>query len=368
MSVSDLDGTNGFRIDGETADSDTAFSIHTAGDINGDGIDDIIIGARLTGGAAGGATYVVFGTEAPFSAAMSLSGLNGSNGFQITGASGDWSGSAVSSAGDVNGDGYDDLLIGGYNSDRGEVNGGVSYVVFGKAGGFGTELMLADMDAADGFRIDGAIAEEKIGTSVSSAGDINGDGYDDLFVGAGVNGKSYIIFGGNFGTSTSHEGTAAADSLSGSAAAEQFIGGAGDDELSGGGGADVFYGAAGDDIITVSDLNFQRVDGGNGNDTLALDGSGMILDLSSVRGRIRDIESIDLTGSGDNELQLSALDILNLSGSSNTLIVDGDAGDSVSGLSAGGWTDAGSDGVYQTFTSGAAVLLVGVAMSTDSVA
>jgi hypothetical protein len=83
------------------------------------------------------------------------------------------------------------------------------------------------------------------------------------------------------------------------------------------GGADVFYGEAGDDYIRVGDLNFQWVDGGAGRDTLGLGGKGLNLDLSSVNGRINDIETIYLYGTGDNTLTLTALDVVNLSSTSN---------------------------------------------------
>ena len=103
--------------------------------------------------------------------------------------------------------------------------------------------------------------------------------------------------------------------------------------MTGSGGADVFHGGAGDDIIQVSDLDFRLVDGGTGSDTLTLVDSGMSLNLLNVRSKISDIETIDLTGTGNNTLTLTPLDVLNLSNSSNTLKVDGNAGDHVVGLS-----------------------------------
>ena len=90
---------------------------------------------------------------------------------------------SVSAAGDVNGDGYDDLIVGAPSGDDGGSYAGEAYVVFGKAGGFGT-IDLTGLAAADGFIIQGDAAADQAGFSVSSAGDVNGDGYDDLIVGA----------------------------------------------------------------------------------------------------------------------------------------------------------------------------------------
>jgi hypothetical protein len=201
---------------------------------------------------------------------------------------------------------------------------------------------------------------------VSAAGDVNGDGFGDLIVGAyaadpngSTSGASYVVFGGNFTNAVTFLGTGDADTLnSGTAAAERFVAGNGDDTMTGGGGADVFYGGRGDDTITVSDLAFQLVDGGSGLDTLALSGSGMTLDLAAARGHFSDIEIIDLTGSGDNSLKLTALDLLNLSETYHALGVQGNAGDAVD--IGAGWTDGGTSGDFHLYTQGRAVLLVGV--------
>ena len=111
-------------------------------------------------------------------------------GFVIQGVRNDEAGYSVSSAGDVNGDGFDDLIVGASRSDdggffAGEADVGKAYVLFGKAGGFGTvDLTSLGFDPADGFVIVGDAAYDRAGESVSSAGDVNGDGFDDLIVGA----------------------------------------------------------------------------------------------------------------------------------------------------------------------------------------
>ena len=205
MELSALDGSNGFRLDSENQGDQSGVSVSSAGDVNGDGYDDLIIGAVGAGnnGFNSGSSYVVFGKASGFATSIDLSALDGSNGFRIDGATrGDYSGISVSSAGDVNGDGYDDLIIGAAGADNNGAGSGSSYVVFGKAGGFDATMDLSALDGSNGFRLDGATRGDYSGISVSSAGDVNGDGYDDLIIGAwGVDnngrssGSSYVVFG-----------------------------------------------------------------------------------------------------------------------------------------------------------------------------
>ncbi len=205
MSLSTLNGATGFRLDGVAAGDASGESV-SAGNINGDGFADVIVGAYGAdpgGVSVAGSTYVVFGKAAGWAASTSLSTLDGATGFRLDGvAAGDSSGFALS-AGDVNNDGFADVVIGAYNADPGGVsNAGSTYVVFGKAAGWAASMSLSTLDGATGFRLDGVAASDISGYAVR-ADDVNNDGYADVVVGAGggdpggvsAAGSTYVYFG-----------------------------------------------------------------------------------------------------------------------------------------------------------------------------
>ncbi|MBA4099978.1 MAG: hypothetical protein C0484_24800 [Rhodospirillum sp.] len=327
-SLANLDGTNGFRLDGVAPFDFSGDSVASAGDVNGDGFDDVIIGATGAdpGGDASGASYVVFGKAGGFDPSIDLSNLDGATGFRLDGAAKyDLSGRSVASAGDVNADGFDDVIIGAPGFDPAGKASGVSYVVFGKAGGFDPSIDLSSLDGATGFRLDGAVDGDSTGASVASAGDLNGDGFDDLIVGAPFSdlnamnsGSSYVVFGkaGGFGSSIDLsslngttgfrlDGTAMYDQSGSSVASAGDLNGDGfDDLIIGANGVDAAGRGAGASYVVFghaesfgSTLDLSSLNGATG---FRLDGGADELSGSSVAS------AGDVNGDGFDDLIIGA--------------------------------------------------------------
>lgn len=373
-------GNGGFAISG--APGNLGSSVSAVGDVNGDGLDDLIVGAYGYTGATGRA-YVVFGRTD--SVAINTSAIaGGSGGFVINGTSlGDYAGASVSAAGDFNGDGLADLIVAAPG--RGGVSGsfGRTYLVYGHTSG---DIQLSAVAAGSGgFAIDGQLGGDTSGVSVSYAGDVNGDGFADLVIGApgysgtlANQGRAYVLFGGTSGlyseTMVDAVGTGSADTMSDDGVMKTLMGGAGNDTIALAAAGSVAHGGIGNDTFVISAAmvsalqsaygaggnlgQMATLSGGSGIDTLRLDGAGMILDLTKVASqaasnidggsRIDSVEKIDLTGSGDNKLKLDVADVLDMGGvnifattGKHQLMVDGNAGDTVEFASAG-WTKGAS--------------------------
>ncbi len=197
LNLSSLNGYNGFRLrNGFGLFGD--YAVSNAGDVNGDGYDDIIIGSMFDdkNDNSNGISYVVFCNAFGGYDTVDLASLDGSNGFRLVGAAGDRAGNSVSSAGDINGDGFDDVIVGAPNASLGIYGSGTSYVVFGKGSDFDAELNLDTLDGSNGFQLTGTYLLDRLGFSVSGAGDVNGDGFDDVVVTGGFD--NFISMGGNY--------------------------------------------------------------------------------------------------------------------------------------------------------------------------
>ena len=185
---------------GEAAADYIGRDVSVAGDVNGDGYDDFLIGAYLfdpPGLINAGKVYLVLGrSAADWGLAFNLADADASF---IGEASYDYAASTLSGAGDVNGDGYDDFLIGAYGNDDAGPDAGKAYLVLGRPGAdWGNDISLGDADAT----FLGESSHHWAGYSVAGAGDTNEDGYDDLLIGAFFNddsavnaGKAYLVLG-----------------------------------------------------------------------------------------------------------------------------------------------------------------------------
>ena len=218
-------------FEGESAGDQAGTSVAIAGDVNKDGYADLVIGAPFYddgGNTDAGRVYLFLGGPGGWQLDEGLASADAI----YTGAAGDEAGTSVAGAGDVNGDDYPDLVIGspGYSTDDGK-----AVLIYGGAS-------IPSTLAANGVLYATAFSSSRLGESVSGVGNVNGDDYDDVLIGSpGYNsgaGQATLWMGATSAGSMStadYDGESAGDQAGGS------VGGAGD--VNGDGYADVLIGA-----------------------------------------------------------------------------------------------------------------------------
>lgn len=225
------------KIRGEAEDDGAGGSVSTAGDYNGDGLSDLILGAPGTSGGGAGAAYVFFG---PVSGTLGVSAADVS---LLGDGVGDGAGYSVASAGDYDGDGFDDVFVGAWANDDGGTDAGAAYLVRGPASG------TVDLGSADLVLV-GENAGDQAGLSVAVAGDVDGDGQSDVLVGGwgsdaggAYSGAAWLVNGPRFGTVDLGAADATFIGEASGDFAGQAVSGAGD--LDGDGYDDLIVGAPG---------------------------------------------------------------------------------------------------------------------------
>jgi len=327
-----------------------SFGFGSAGDVNNDGFDDLIVGApgNDAGGPNAGRAYVFFGGPGPFPISIAA----GDADLILTGADvSDEFGARCASAGDVNNDGFDDLIVGAWRNDAGGPNAGRAYVFSGKTG-----------DTLYVFT--GEAAVDEFGLSVLTAGDVNNDGFDDLIVGAWRNdaggldaGRAYVFSGQTGDTLYVFTGEAAFDQLG------RYVGSAGDvnndgfDDLIMGaflndaGGTDagrayVFSGQTGETLyVFTGEAAFDQfgLDAGPAGD---VNGDGFADLIVGARGNDAGGTNagrayVFLGGSGPFPISIAA--------GNADIILTGEAGSNLFGFVLAGIGDVNSDGYDDVF-------------------
>ncbi len=222
LDITGLTNANGFFLRGWDSNAEFAQSISGGADINGDGYEDFLIGITDDDqfDTDAGVAYVIFGTPGETRSDIDLQTLQSttesSDGFAIFGEdSNNRLGSASTLSGDLNGDGYDDIVVAAGQNDRGQTHAGTVYVIWGQPGSTRADINVSSIDNSNGFRIIGHEDNNHLGDSeetdlentqpfnfLDASGDFNGDGINDLLIGHSLSDQSgtesgvvYLVFG-----------------------------------------------------------------------------------------------------------------------------------------------------------------------------
>lgn len=351
-------------------------AVSRAGDVNGDGFDDFLIGSgtydNLSSTAERSRAYLIYGSN-DLPAQMQFENL-GANGVTFTSlGNSEYSGHHLAAAGDVNGDGFDDFMIGSELLSGSDPQLG-GFLFFGSAS-LPQTIKLQDRRNPS-LEFTGISQSDHSGLAVVGMGDIDGDDFDDFAIVSGrrslapnsvsVKRDGFLIYGHDISDATTQPASGQRDVLNGTEQADVIHAGAGDDEVDLRRGADVLLAGPGDDVIFVTDLAFRRINGGRGSDSLTFRGEGLSLDLRTIpASQLTNIERIDITSvpqaSTSNSLTLDLRAARDVLGSSRTLRIDRDVLRDVVTL-AGDWTQQGHRIVgshnYDAFTQAGTTVLI----------
>jgi hypothetical protein len=189
---SGLSASSSWAAEGNQAEAKWGYSVSTAGDVNGDGYSDVIVGAQVydNGETDEGRAFVYHGSASGLSTSADWTAEGDQTGAEF--------GCSVSTAGDVNGDGFSDVVVGAPEYDNGQVDEGAAFVYHGSASGLSpSAIWTAESDQVD----------VSFGHSVSTAGDVDGDGFSDVIVGAFACGRAFVYHGSASGLSPSPKWT-----------------------------------------------------------------------------------------------------------------------------------------------------------------
>jgi hypothetical protein len=183
---------------GEAASDYAGRSVVNVGDIDADGKEDLMIGLGYNlASAIAGKAYLIYGRDS-----ISSFSLENADAVFIGENLGDYVGDHIASVGDVNADGFGDIIIGSHTNDESGTDSGKTYLIYGSAAHFSGEINLSQVGLTSGIAgatFLGENAGDYSGVSVVGAGDVNGDTYDDILIGAygydNYNGKVYLIYG-----------------------------------------------------------------------------------------------------------------------------------------------------------------------------
>lgn len=300
-----------------TANTKLGSQIVGLGDINGDGKSDIMIAGDNSFHSA----YIVYGGAATNVNVDSM----GSAGFKFD------AGVAIlggGTAGDFNGDGYNDFVFALANGADADI-----YIVYGGSmlanaiGGDGV-LSVSDLNANENYTFKMTYqGGGSLNFDLSSAGDVNGDGFDDLLIGAGDadggNGQVIVVNGRGGGNNqyvtdgSAHDAQTTTGHVGASGSNEIVMGTENNDTLYTNDHDNiVLNGGRGNDVFVVGENGFKSIDGGFGIDTVRLSGAGSLLDLSGVH-KLNQVEALEFSGP-DQTIKLSVDNIFNLLKSSDT--------------------------------------------------